>query len=56
MPPKKLKGIDITKAHGHDTTKNDNALYNQLEKIEKSPKIIEGTIASNTAIITTVGV
>ena len=33
IPPKKLSGIDITNAHGHDTTKNDNALYIQSENV-----------------------
>ena len=55
MPPKKLKGIEITNAHGQDTTKNDNALYSQSWKL--APSIIRGgTIASTTAISTTIGV
>ena len=56
IPPKKLNGIDITNAHGHDTTKNDNALYSHTENVLKSFNIIGGINAKSTAIITTVGV
>ena len=49
--------MDITKAHGHDTTKNDNALYSQLEKFSiKLPDSIGGIIARTVAIVTTIGV
>ena len=55
IPAKKLKGIEITSAHGQDTTKNDNALYNHSVKFA-SFIIISGTIAIITANITTTGV
>ena len=55
IPPKKLSGIEITNAQGHDTTKNDNALYIQSENV--ASLIISGGItAKSTAIITTIGV
>ena len=51
IPPKKPKGIDITSAHGHDTTKNVNALY--IHSIQSAPfKIIGGIIANKTAVTT----
>ena len=30
IPPKNPRGIDITNAHGHETTKNVSALYSQF--------------------------
>ncbi len=55
MPPKKLRGIDITNAHGHDITKNINALYTQSEKLNVC--IIKGgIIAIAIAENTTTGV
>ena len=55
IPPKKLKGIEITRAHGHDTTKNDKALYIHIENVVFF-MIRGGIIANSNAIITTVGV
>ena len=55
IPPKKPKGIDITNAHGHDTTKNVNALC--IHSIHSARlKIIGGIIANKTAVTTTIGV
>lgn len=55
IPPKKLSGIEITSAQGQDTTRNDNALY--IQSANASSFINSGGItASNTAIITTIGV
>lgn len=55
MPPKKLSGIDITSAHGQDTTKNERALYTQSEN-KASFNTNGGITASAKAIITTAGV
>ena len=55
IPPKKLNGMEITKAQGQDTTRNDKALYNQSEKV--AFEIMRGgNIARTTAIMTTTGV
>ena len=55
IPPKKLKGIEITRAQGQETTRNDNALY--IHSLKVAPSITRGgIIASKTAIITTIGV
>ena len=55
IPPKKLKGIEITKAHGQDTTRNASALY--IQSLKVAPSITRGgIIARKTAIITTTGV
>ncbi len=54
MPPKKLRGTDITSAHGQETTRKARALYTQSAK--PPPFIIGGITASKAAIITTVGV
>ena len=48
-------GIEITNAHGHETTKKVKARYNQSVNTA-SLKISIGTIASATAKNTTVGV
>ena len=55
IPPKKPRGIDITKAQGQDTTKKDKALYSQFVKVSH-PKKKGGTKANISAMITTVGV
>ena len=55
IPLKKLKGTEITKAQGQDTTKNDKALNIQSLKLY-SPLMIGGKIASNTAKLITIGV
>ena len=50
IPPKKLKGIEITKAHGQDTTRNASALY--IQSLKVAPSITRGgIIARKTAII-----
>ena len=54
IPLKKLNGTDITNAHGHDTTKNVNALYNHSTKFVIVT--IGGIIAINIARKTTTGV
>ena len=55
IPPKKLKGIETTRAHGQETTKNVNALY--IQSLNVAPSITRGgIIARKTAIITTIGV
>ena len=55
IPPKKVNGIDITKAQGQETTKKDKALYSQSEKLASLIKR-GGITAKRTAIITTIGV
>ena len=55
IPLKKLKGTEITKAQGQDTTKNAKALNIQSLKLY-SPLMIGGKIASNTAKLITIGV
>ena len=55
MPAKKLKGTDITKAQGQETTKNVRAMSIHLEKF-LSGVSSGGTIAKNTASPTTSGV
>ena len=54
IPPKKPSGIEITKAHGHETTKNVNALY--IQSLNSPIPIIGGIIAKSAAAITTIGV
>ena len=54
IPPKKLKGTDITSAHGHDITRNIHALF--IHEAQFPPTIIGGRIARMTAAITTIGV
>ena len=50
IPPKKVRGIDITKAQGHETTKNDRDVL-------KVVSVNNGGIkARRIAIITTIGV
>ena len=53
-PPKKLKGIEITKAQGHETTRKDKARYNQM--VGEAWKKTGGITANSTAIKTTIGV
>lgn len=53
MPPKKLRGTEITSAHGQEMTKNDKA---RSTHTAHWPVISDGTMASTTAEITTVGV
>lgn len=53
IPAKNDKGIEITSAHGQDTTRKLNARYIQ---VAQSEVIKLGTIAKKRATITTVGV
>ena len=55
IPPKNPRGIDITNAHGHETTKNVSALYSQFVN-SPNLRINGGTIANSIAYITTIGV
>ena len=52
-PAKNDKGMLITSAHGHDTTKNESARYIQ---VDGSFVIIDGTTAKRSAKATTAGV
>lgn len=55
IPEKKLNGIDITNAHGHDTTKNDSALYSQVWN-GPQPSTNVGNVTKHIAMTTTIGV
>ena len=52
MPPKKLKGTEMTSAQGQETTRKISARVHWLQ----SPLTSEGTTASSTAAMTTQGV
>ena len=57
MPPKKVRGTLITKAHGQDTTRNIKARYSQVGKVlAKLPERIGGNKAKAMAAKTTMGV
>ena len=57
IPPKKVSGTLMTRAHGQLTTRNIRALYSQVGKLsEKLPDRSGGKKASNTAAQTTIGV
>ena len=53
MPPKKLRGTDITSAQGQDTTRNVRA---RLSQSAQFPKNMGGITASAAAHMTTTGV
>ncbi len=53
MPPKKLKGTDITRAQGQDTTRKVSARFIHSPQ---PPTNRGGSTASSTAPITTAGV
>ena len=54
MPPKKVSGIEITNAHGQDTTRKTNPL--RIHSVQPPPRMIGGRIARKAAKITTTGV
>ena len=57
IPPKKLKGTDITRAQGHEITRKVSALLNQTEKLPSKTEGINGGIKHNArARATTTGV
>ena len=57
MPPKKVSGTLMTKAHGHDTTRNIKARYNHVAKVPvKSLENSGGNNANAMAANTTTGV
>lgn len=52
--PQNPLGMEITKAHGHETTKKINALYN--ESLNNTPGMTKGgSTAINEARMTTTG-
>ena len=53
MPPKKLRGTEMTRAQGQDTTRKMRAFWTQPTQ---SPKNRGGSTASARAQITTTGV
>ena len=54
IPPKNPNGTDITKAHGHEITRNIQALW--IQSLHCPPKNKGGIIAKATAPIVTTGV
>ena len=53
-PPKKVSGIEMTNAHGQDTTRKTNPL--RIHSVQPPPRRIGGRIARIAAKITTTGV
>ena len=54
IPPKYESGMEITRAHGQDTTRNIRALFSH--SLKDSPKTNGGTAERSNARITTTGV
>ena len=54
MPPKKLKGTEITRAQGQEITRKVQARWIQIRKLV--PVRMGGSTASTRALITTMGV
>ena len=53
IPAKKVNGIEITNAHGHDTTRKLSARYTH---VDHSPVTAPGITANSNATATTAGV